>query len=114
MSLAAALQRYAVVAASWFARRRGLYATVCVSKLPDRLNPRTVYVVGEGSHQWFAGFLCPCGCGETIQASLVEKSRPHWRIALRWDGAVSLYPSVWRIKGCRSHFWLRRGRVQWC
>ena len=30
------------------------------------------------------------------------------------DGSVSLMPSVWRQKGCRSHFFLRHGRIDWC
>jgi len=26
----------------------------------------------------------------------------------------SLKPSIWLQGGCRSHFWVRRGRVEWC
>ncbi|MDM9644782.1 DUF6527 family protein [Rhizobium sp. S163] len=26
----------------------------------------------------------------------------------------TLHPSVWRNSGCRSHFWVRRGRIAWC
>lgn len=114
MSFAEKFRRGAAAASSWVARRRGLYGAVDVTELPDHLDACTVYVVGEGGHRWFAAFLCPCGCGETIQASLVEKSRPHWRLAERWDGAASLHPSVWRTKGCRSHFVLQSGRVRWC
>lgn len=112
--VAACVRRAVAAAASWVARLRGLYGVVSVTELPDRLKPRTLYVVGEDGHRWFAAFLCPCGCGETIQASLLEKSRPHWRLTERWDSAASLHPSVWRTKNCRSHFWLRAGRVHWC
>lgn len=114
MSVADAISGRAAAAASWLARRRGLYGAISVVDLPDRLEPRTLYVIGEGGHRWFAAFLCPCGCGETIQTSLLLKSRPCWRLSERWDGAASLHPSVWRTKGCRSHFWLQGGKIRWC
>jgi Family of unknown function (DUF6527) len=114
MSVADSIRRGAAMAASWLVRRRGLYGAVSVAELPNSLKPHTIYVVGEARHRWYAAFLCPCGCGETIQASLLEKSRPHWTLTERWDGAASLHPSVWRTKGCRSHFWLRVGRIRWC
>jgi hypothetical protein len=114
MTFVDALGRHAAAAVSWIARRRGLYRAVPVGEVPDQPEPRTVYVVGEGGHLWFAAFLCPCGCGEVVQASLLERSRPHWRLTEDWDGVASLQPSVWRTRGCRSHFWLRRGRIRWC
>jgi hypothetical protein len=82
--------------------------------MPEKLQPRRLYVVGEDGRRWFAAFLCPCGCSAVIHASLVEASTPRWRLTRHFGGAVSLHPSVWRTKGCRSHFWLRRGRVDWC
>lgn len=30
------------------------------------------------------------------------------------DPSITLQPSVWRKIGCRSHFFLRRGLIQWC
>jgi len=72
MSFVAAFFRRVAAAASWVARWRGLYGAVDVTELPDRLEPRILYVVGEDGHRWFAAFFCPCGCGETIQASLLE------------------------------------------
>ncbi|WP_425373246.1 DUF6527 family protein, partial [Klebsiella pneumoniae] len=29
-------------------------------------------------------------------------------------GRPTLYPSIWRTTGCRSHFWVRIGRIHWC
>jgi hypothetical protein len=29
-------------------------------------------------------------------------------------GRPTLRPSVWLRTGCRSHFWIRDGRVEWC
>jgi hypothetical protein len=109
--LVASIWRAAQAAYLWICR---LHGAVDVEELPQKLKARRLYVVGEDGQSWFAALLCPCGCGAVIHASLVEASRPHWRLTRHFAGAVSLYPSMWRTKGCRSHFWLRRGRVDWC
>ena len=77
MSIGDALAQAAAAVASRVARWRGLYGAVSVGELPAELKARTVYIVGEGGHQWFAAFLCPCGCSEIIHASLLQRSRPH-------------------------------------
>jgi hypothetical protein len=97
-----------------YLRARGLYGATDVDELPKTLAQRRLYVVGENGQSWFAAFVCPCGCGAIIHASFVEGSRPRWRLVRHFGGAVSLHPSVSRTKGCQSHFWLRRGRVEWC
>ncbi len=85
-----------------------------VDDVPDSAAPATVYLVGEGEHLWAAVMLCPCGCGETIQLNLLAGTRPRWQATLHDDGTATLWPSVWRVRGCRSHFFVRRGRVEWC
>ena len=99
---------------SWAARGLGRHAAAFVKDEPAVLEPRTVYVVGEDGHHWFAAFDCPCGCGETIKLSLVPGDRPGWTLREHWTGTASLAPSVWRKVGCKSHFWLRKGKVNWC
>jgi hypothetical protein len=90
------------------------YSTVRVAERPDRLEPRTLYVVGEGKDRFCAAMVCPCGCGADLYMSLVVGDEPSWRAKTHRDGATSLFPSVARKTGCRSHFVLRRGRVTWC
>lgn len=82
-------------------------------EVPVVVDPLTVVAVGEGGHLWYAVFACPCGCGETIQLSLLPDDRPRWRLTSH-GGVPTLSPSVWRHRGCRSHFILRDGRVTWC
>ena len=89
------------------------YKTVRVEEPPERLRSRTVYLLGEGEHIWSVIMVCPCGCGEQIQLSTVG-GRPKWSVETESDGAVTLNPSVWRKVGCESHFFLRRGVIQWC
>lgn len=100
---------------SWFRRTKKPLNTVLVEELPDSLNPNVVYVLGQGKHRWFVALVCPCGCGKMLQVSLLAGSTPRWRLIEHADdGTVTLEPSVWREIGCRSHFFLRRGRIQWC
>ena len=85
-----------------------------VEDLPDELQPSILYVAGEGDNTWAAAMLCPCGCRDVIRINLLQKVRPRWRVARHVDGLVSVAPSIWRQKGCRSHFILRRGEIIWC
>jgi hypothetical protein len=47
---------------------------------------------------------CPCGCGEHLPINLDSRSGPAWRIYRNKRKGISLFPSVWRESGCRSHF----------
>lgn len=67
---------------------------------------------GEGNY-WLAVLRCPCGCGTTIQLPMTPPARPCWY----FRGTIqrpSLWPSVRRATGCKSHFVLRNGVVHWC
>jgi hypothetical protein len=82
-------------------------------ELPDKLKKHKLYAIGEGV-PWLAALQCPCGCGEIVQLSLLENDRPRWRLRKEKDGTATLSPSIWRSKGCKSHFFLRNGLIVWC
>jgi hypothetical protein len=84
-----------------------------VDDVPDTVELETVYIVGEGRAPWSAVFVCPCGCQEVISLSLIGDDHPRWRSRLHLDGTVTLSPSIWRKRGCRSHFFIRRGKIVW-
>lgn len=107
-------RRLWVIVQSWLFRRLYPFAAINVSELPDKLNTRSLYLVGENEHLWFAAMLCPCGCGATLHLNMLSDTCPRWKLTEHRDGTVSLHPSVWRLKDCRSHFFLRRGRIDWC
>lgn len=98
----------------WFRRRPAPIKILRVDELPEELDSKILYVVGEAEYLWFVAMVCPCGCGETLHMNLLLDERPHWNLIEHLDGTASLLPSVWRVKGCRSHFWLKRGIVEWC
>lgn len=91
------------------------YRTMLVNgSLPKQLKRRTLYVVQEDDFQEQAAMLCPCCCQRVLHVNLLPDERPCWRLTRHDDGTSSLHPSVWRKKDCGSHFWFRRGRVEWC
>ena len=57
--------------------------------------------------------LCPSGCGEKIVINLDPRSGPAWRLYRR-QNRLTLYPSVWRETGCKSHFIIWRDKIHWC
>lgn len=56
---------------------------------------------------------CPDGCGETLVVNIDPRAGKAWRMDTRGEG-LTLYPSVWRDGGCRSHFIVWRGFLIWC
>jgi hypothetical protein len=94
--------------------RRQPYRYEQVEEFPDSLKAHRLYVAGEMGYLWAAAMLCPCGCGDVIELNLLKKARPCWSVHNHSDGSVSLMPSIWRREGCRSHFFLRHGQIEWC
>ena len=82
--------------------------------LPERLPWRDVVLARDGDEDWCVGMRCPCGCGRTIELLVIAEAKPRWDISVDRKRRPSLSPSVWLQKGCRSHFWLKAGRVRWC
>lgn len=87
--------------------------SVQVEELPDALQSGRLYLIGSGK-PWSAAMVCPCGCGEAIHLSLLPDDSPSWTFKSDRNGLPTLSPSVWRTKGCRSHFFLRQGDIVWC
>lgn len=74
----------------------------------------TIYVTTSHGHAKWAQFRCPCGCGEIVLLNLSPSRRPRWTISNGLFGQATVSPSVWRTEGCGSHFFIRRGRIEWC
>lgn len=54
---------------------------------------------------------CPCGCGELFPINLDERAGPAWRLYRNPKTGLTLYPSVWRESGCRSHYVIWRNKI---
>lgn len=82
--------------------------------LPATLPRRDLVLARDDGEDWCVGMRCPCGCGEVIELLVVPEAWPRWDVKIDGRGRPTLSPSVWLRRGCRSHFWLRHGRVHWC
>jgi hypothetical protein len=78
-----------------------------VEHFPERLEPGELYLAMEFAT---AAHLCACGCGNKV---ITPFSPTDWQMS--FDGeTVSLKPSIgnWTFR-CRSHYWVRSGRIEW-
>ena len=53
---------------------------------------------------------CPCGCDEKIVIPLGENG---WEATYK-DGRITLNPSLANRTPCKSHYYIRDGKVVWC
>ena len=93
------------------------YQTIkCVESTPKKssVNPEEFLVVKYKDKLYWALFECPCGCHEVITLPLKEEQNPNWTFNTSKNSRPTLNPSVWRNKGCQSHFWVKDGIVKWC
>ncbi|WP_010217743.1 DUF6527 family protein [Pseudomonas syringae group genomosp. 3] len=78
-----------------------------VESFPSKLQPGELYLAMDFAT---AAHLCACGCGNKV---ITPFSPTDWQMS--FDGeTVSLKPSIgnWSFK-CRSHYWVRSGRIEW-
>lgn len=81
--------------------------------MPTKLPKYDLILLNDDGEDWSVGFLCPCGCGDTIELPLLPNVRPRWDIHVDATHHPTLTPSVWKTNGCKSHFWVRDGKVIW-
>lgn len=101
---------------NWFWPFKKGYTVVYVEgdELPENLPKMKLIVAREDGELWAAGMNCPCGCGARMELMLLKEARPRWDLVVDDINQPTLHPSVWRNKGCRSHFWLQSGNIIWC
>jgi hypothetical protein len=67
-------------------------------------------LVERGRLRWFV-MRCPCGCGEELPVNLDPDFSDAWRLYGDAETGFSLFPSVWRTTGCKSHFVVWRNQI---
>jgi hypothetical protein len=103
-------------AINWFSRlfkSKETYKAMYVDDMPKNLSPNTVYVLGNTNHKYLASMLCPCGCMESLNMNLTATAKPRWSLSIAKDNTASFHPSLWKKTGCKSHFFLNSGKVNW-
>ena len=56
---------------------------------------------------------CPDGCGSVLTINLDRRSGKAWVLYQRKE-ELSIFPSYWRVDGCRCHFIVWRNCILWC
>ena len=80
---------------------------------PDRLPRRDLVLLRDGGEDWSVAMRCPCGCGQKVELALIREAKPRWSLRNDLGNHPTLSPSVWLREGCRSHFFVRAGRIRW-
>lgn len=83
-------------------------------ELPQELPDFDLAVAREDGTLWTAGMHCPCGCGRRLEVMLLPGVKPRWDLRVDARGLPTLHPSIWVKDGCKAHFFLRAGMVEWC
>ncbi len=67
-------------------------------------------LVRRDTPRWLI-MVCPCGCNDVIPINLDERSGPAWEYYAGQTNGLSVFPSIWRDTGCKSHFIIWYGRI---
>ncbi|MBL7789353.1 MAG: hypothetical protein JNL75_05910 [Chitinophagales bacterium] len=86
---------------------------VNVVEFPENVNEKTIYIVGESIQPWLLAFNCPCGCHSIIQLDLLKDTDPCWKYKVTKKKKINISPSIWRTSGCKSHFFVRKSKIDW-
>ena len=97
---------------NWLTPRRKVHIQTG-DTLPAVLPARDLVLLEDNGENWSVGFRCPCGCGDVIELLLLPEVEPRWDIEFNARRQPSLSPSVWKATGCKSHFWLKQGKIIW-
>jgi len=79
----------------------------------EEINDNVVYVVGGKDYVKWAYLKCPDNCGKDIMLNLSENREPSWKVKRDKIGRVTLHPSIHKLDGCKSHFWIKKGKLKW-
>lgn len=108
------LKRLFVRIWGFFRKKEHALRLEVVSELPENPSEKTLYLEGNAKEKdfWYVLLKCPCGCGDNIMLNLVNDVKPCWKVNIN-KNRPSIFPSIWRTKECKSHFWIKKGRVVW-
>lgn len=80
--------------------------------IPVEFEDHTIYIIDK-NHAWAMSFKCPCGCASHVHLNLLHNANPKWTYKIV-NSKLTVFPSIDRIRGCKSHFWIRKSKIYWC
>lgn len=86
----------------------------------EKLEDGVLYIVDHDEQkEQYIEFNCPCGCGNVVwipyyKLGQQKEKYPSWGIQEQ-NGKITLSPSILSSGfPCRSHYFIRENRIQWC
>ena len=95
-------------------QKESVYRHTYLADVPDHLKKNVIYIICHNQSPWQIVMVCPCGCSKTLHMNLIQDYSPYWKVSIDNRNRISLHPSVHRTVGCKSHFFIRSGNVDWC
>lgn len=88
------------------------YSTKYINYHAGQMEEGILYVSSKADADGVKGvwYICPCGCGIYMRIPYVGKRK--WDIIIK-DDKVTLSPSILLKTHCKSHYFIRDGRVVW-
>lgn len=102
----------------WVRDRYRYYTTIkykfeFIEDLPEIIPNKIILIGGEDKNPDSLVFKCPCGCHTDIYLNLLKDAKPRWHYRITKKNKITISPSVWRKVGCKSHFYVRNGQIDW-
>ena len=94
-------------------KRKEFYRAKFIDDVPDELDNKTIYIIENEGYYWQAVMICPCGCKKILHMNLIKEYYPSWNFKINKKKIITLYPSINRMAGCKSHFFIRKGKIVW-
>jgi len=91
---------------------RKKYSLIFSNEVPVELGDNIIYICDE-NQAWIMSFKCPCGCDNDVHLNLLNDANPKWIYKIT-NSKLTVFPSIDRVCRCRSHFWIRKGKIHWC
>lgn len=88
------------------------YSVKYVDEFPSRFSDGVIYIERTLVSAHTIAFKCPCGCNDVIYLNLLKDASPRWSYRRNWLGQISVNPSILRLTGCKSHFFVRKNRIK--
>ncbi|MGN6211513.1 DUF6527 family protein [Parafilimonas sp.] len=101
---------------SWLSQifcQQKVYKAKTTDDMPDTFAENRVYIIQNEGYSWQAVMVCPCGCKNILHMNLIKEYKPSWKLEVYKNKIVTLHPSISRTVGCKSHFFIRKGKVIW-
>lgn len=81
--------------------------------VPDKFKRYVIYIIGSKECYWQLVMLCPCGCKTVLHINLLNEYKPNWSYEIDNKHSITLHPSIHRKVDCKSHFFIREGKIVW-